>query len=74
MKILNLVLILLVLSLALTGCVEHGLKSEESADSIADSPEEGEISSGLEDLDDLESLEKDLEEDLGLEELEELDY
>lgn len=66
---------LLVLGLILTGCAQQVLEAEELADgSVADSSEEGEISSGLEDLEDIESLEADLEEDLGLDELEEFEY
>ena len=75
MKMLNLALMLLVLSVILTGCVDQGLKAEKIVDgSVSSSPEEGEISSGLEDLEDIESMGEDLEQDFGLEELEELEY
>lgn len=67
----------LVLSVTLTGCVKTSqqtgdLSNGSTVDSVA-SPEEGEITSGLDDLSEIESLEQDLE-DLGLDELEDLNF
>jgi hypothetical protein len=72
--------LLIVALLIVTGCqkaVELGEVMEEKADSVVapDSSEEGEISDGLNEMEDFDTLEGDLEdEDLGLEGLEDLDF
>ncbi len=77
-KIILFSFILIALScLILSGCkAEEQLAAEAplaTAEEAASSSEEQEINAGLDELDDLATLEKDLDADLGLDELEKLD-
>ncbi|MBU0457601.1 MAG: hypothetical protein ABH824_06630 [Nanoarchaeota archaeon] len=85
-KIITVFVVLLILSLiVLSGCKENRYEekvfkkdvvsgSEDVSKSTSDSTEEDEITTNLEDIEDLDSLETELDEDLGLDDLDNINF
>lgn len=64
-------LVLTIFLIAISGC-----KSQQATEkgAAAESSEEAEISNTLQEIDELDSMEKDLDEDMGLSEIEQMGY
>lgn len=69
--LLSISLLLMMFLIAISGCKSQQATDKEAA---AESSEEAEISNTLQDIDELDSMEKDLDEDMGLSEIEQLSY